>query len=58
MTIALERRGESSFGGLRVTCEVSLKVAQSARHALIDPNGAGARDSQVKAVYCGEASDG
>ncbi|MDE2331572.1 MAG: ABC transporter ATP-binding protein [Bradyrhizobium sp.] len=42
MTIALETRGlEKSFGGLRVTRNLSLKVAQGARHALIGPNGAG-----------------
>ncbi|UGA48258.1 ABC transporter ATP-binding protein [Bradyrhizobium quebecense] len=42
MTIALETRGlEKSFGGLRVTRDLSLKVMQGARHALIGPNGAG-----------------
>ncbi len=42
MTIALETRGlEKSFGGLRVTRDLSLKVEQGARHALIGPNGAG-----------------
>ena len=42
MTIALETRGlEKSFGGLRVTRELSLQVKQGARHALIGPNGAG-----------------
>src|ERR1700751_202262 len=42
MTIALETQGlEKSFGGLRVTRDLSLKVAQGARHALIGPNGAG-----------------
>ena len=42
MTIALETRGlEKSFGGLRVTRDLSLKVTQGARHALIGPNGAG-----------------
>jgi branched-chain amino acid transport system ATP-binding protein len=42
MTIALETAGlEKSFGGLRVTRELSLKIAQGARHALIGPNGAG-----------------
>src|SRR5438552_1350847 len=42
MTIALETKGlEKSFGGLRVTRDLSLKVAQGARHALIGPNGAG-----------------
>jgi branched-chain amino acid transport system ATP-binding protein len=42
MTIALETRNlEKSFGGLRVTRDLSLKVEQGARHALIGPNGAG-----------------
>ena len=42
MTVALETRGlEKSFGGLRVTRDLSLKVEQGARHALIGPNGAG-----------------
>src|SRR5258707_14506887 len=42
MTIALETRGlEKSFGGLRVTRDLSLRVEQGARHALIGPNGAG-----------------
>ena len=42
MTIALETRGlEKSFGGLRVTRDLSLQVEQGARHALIGPNGAG-----------------
>ncbi|WGS22880.1 MULTISPECIES: ABC transporter ATP-binding protein [unclassified Bradyrhizobium] len=42
MTIALETRGlEKSFGGLRVTRDLSLKVMRGARHALIGPNGAG-----------------
>jgi len=42
MTLALETRGlEKSFGGLRVTRDLSLKVTQGARHALIGPNGAG-----------------
>src|SRR5256886_13499937 len=42
MTIGLETKGlEKSFGGLRVTRDLSLKVAQVARHALIGPNGAG-----------------
>lgn len=42
MTVALETRGlERSFGGLRVTRDLSLKVEQGARHALIGPNGAG-----------------
>jgi ABC-type branched-subunit amino acid transport system ATPase component len=42
MTIALETKGlAKSFGGLRVTRDLSLKVEQGARHALIGPNGAG-----------------
>ena len=42
MTIALETRGlEKSFGALRVTRDLSLRVAPGARHALIGPNGAG-----------------
>ncbi|WP_407151472.1 ABC transporter ATP-binding protein [Bradyrhizobium sp. ORS 86] len=42
MTISLETRGlEKSFGGLRVTRDLSLKVMRGARHALIGPNGAG-----------------
>ncbi|KWV59485.1 ABC transporter ATP-binding protein [Bradyrhizobium macuxiense] len=42
MTIALETQGlEKSFGGLRVTRDLSLKVTRGARHALIGPNGAG-----------------
>src|SRR5205823_10615067 len=42
MTVALESQGlEKSFGGLRVTRDLSLKVEQGARHALIGPNGAG-----------------
>ena len=42
MTIALETRNlEKHFGGLRVTCDLSLKIEQGARHALIGPNGAG-----------------
>src|SRR3954449_5037437 len=42
MTTALETKGlEKSFGGLRVTRDLSLKVEQGARHALIGPNGAG-----------------
>src|SRR5205823_14787012 len=42
MTIARETKGlEKSFGGLRVTRDLSLKVEQGARHALIGPNGAG-----------------
>ncbi|TMK37508.1 MAG: ATP-binding cassette domain-containing protein, partial [Alphaproteobacteria bacterium] len=42
MTVALQTRGlEKSFGGLRVTRDLSLVVKQGARHALIGPNGAG-----------------
>jgi ABC-type branched-subunit amino acid transport system ATPase component len=42
MTTALETKGlEKQFGGLKVTRDLSLKVAQGARHALIGPNGAG-----------------
>src|ERR1700750_1043384 len=42
MTIALETRNlEKTFGGLRVTRDLSLKIEQGARHALIGPNGAG-----------------
>jgi branched-chain amino acid transport system ATP-binding protein len=42
MSIALETRGlEKRFGGLRVTRDLSLKIAAGARHALIGPNGAG-----------------
>ncbi|MCA1455234.1 ABC transporter ATP-binding protein [Bradyrhizobium sp. BRP22] len=42
MTIALETRGlEKSFGGLRITRDLSLRIEQGARHALIGPNGAG-----------------
>jgi ABC-type branched-subunit amino acid transport system ATPase component len=42
MTVALEtRRLEKAFGGLRVTRDLSLSIAQGARHALIGPNGAG-----------------
>src|SRR5437660_2198115 len=42
MTTALETWGlQKSFGGLRVTRDLSLKVEQGARHALIGPNGAG-----------------
>jgi branched-chain amino acid transport system ATP-binding protein len=42
MTMALETIGlEKHFGGLRVTRELSLRLAQGARHALIGPNGAG-----------------
>jgi ABC-type branched-subunit amino acid transport system ATPase component len=58
MTIALETGGlETSFGGLGVRREPSLKVAQGARHALVGANGAGASGSQVKAVHLGGASD-
>src|ERR1700680_1630917 len=42
MTPALETKGlEKSFGGLRVTRDLSLRLAQAPRHALIGPNGAG-----------------
>jgi len=42
MTVALETTGlEKHFGGLRVTRDLSLRIAQGARHALIGPNGAG-----------------
>jgi branched-chain amino acid transport system ATP-binding protein len=42
MTLALETQGlVKQFGGLKVTRDLSLKVAQGARHALIGPNGAG-----------------
>src|SRR6195952_1734683 len=42
MTTALETKGlEKSFGGLRVTRNLSLRIEQGARHALIGPNGAG-----------------
>src|SRR5258707_10131619 len=42
MTTALETRGlEKQFGGLKVTCDLSRKIEQGARHALIGPNGAG-----------------
>ena len=42
MTIALETRNlEKTFGGLRVTRDLSLRIEQGARHALIGPNGAG-----------------
>ena len=42
MSIALETRDlEKQFGGLRVTRDLSLKIAAGARHALIGPNGAG-----------------
>jgi ABC-type branched-subunit amino acid transport system ATPase component len=48
---------ETSFGGLGVRRELSLRVAQGARHALVGANGAGASGSQVKAVHLGGASD-
>src|SRR6185295_3289878 len=42
MTVALETKDlQKSFGGLKVTRDLSLKVQQGARHALIGPNGAG-----------------
>ena len=42
MSIALETRNlDKNFGGLRVTRDLSLKIATGARHALIGPNGAG-----------------
>ncbi len=42
MTVVLQTIGlEKHFGGLRVTRDLSLKIAQGARHALIGPNGAG-----------------
>jgi ABC-type branched-subunit amino acid transport system ATPase component len=42
MTLALETRGlDKQFGGLKVTRDLSLKIAQGERHALIGPNGAG-----------------
>jgi branched-chain amino acid transport system ATP-binding protein len=42
MTLALETRGlEKHFHGLKVTRDLSLKIAHGARHALIGPNGAG-----------------
>ena len=42
MTIALETRGlEKSFGGLRVTADVSLSVEPGERRLIIGPNGAG-----------------
>jgi branched-chain amino acid transport system ATP-binding protein len=42
MTAALETIGlEKHFGGLRVTRNLSIKIARGARHALIGPNGAG-----------------
>jgi ABC-type branched-subunit amino acid transport system ATPase component len=42
MTFALETQGlEKQFGGLKVTRDLSLKIAAGARHAVIGPNGAG-----------------
>jgi len=42
VTFALETRNlKRNFGGFVATNDVSLKVAQGARHALIGPNGAG-----------------
>jgi len=42
MNFALETRAlEKQFGGLKVTRELSLRIAPGARHALIGPNGAG-----------------
>ncbi|MBX9458744.1 MAG: ABC transporter ATP-binding protein [Rhizobium sp.] len=42
MTPALETRNlKKSFGGFLATNDVSLTIAQGARHALIGPNGAG-----------------
>lgn len=42
MTIALQTvHLEKQFGGLKVTRDLSLKIAAGARHALIGPNGAG-----------------
>jgi ABC-type branched-subunit amino acid transport system ATPase component len=42
MSLALETEGLAKrFGGLKVTRDLSLKIAQGARHALIGPNGAG-----------------
>lgn len=42
MSVALETIGlDKQFGGLHVTCDLSLKIAAGARHALIGPNGAG-----------------
>ncbi|MGA7809016.1 ABC transporter ATP-binding protein [Bradyrhizobium sp.] len=42
MTFALETRAlEKQFDGLKVTRDLSLKIASGARHALIGPNGAG-----------------
>ena len=42
MTAALETMHlEKQFGGLKVTRDLSLRIAAGARHALIGPNGAG-----------------
>jgi ABC-type branched-subunit amino acid transport system ATPase component len=42
MSFALETRAlEKQFGGLKVTRELSLRIAPGARHAVIGPNGAG-----------------
>jgi ABC-type branched-subunit amino acid transport system ATPase component len=42
MTFALETQGlEKQFGGLKVTRDLSRKIAAGARHAVIGPNGAG-----------------
>jgi ABC-type branched-subunit amino acid transport system ATPase component len=42
MTFALETQGlEKQFGGLKVTRDLSLRIAPGARHAVIGPNGAG-----------------
>ena len=40
MNFALETRAlEKQFGGLKVTRELSLRIAPGARHAVIGPNG-------------------
>jgi branched-chain amino acid transport system ATP-binding protein len=42
MNFALETQGlEKQFGGLKVTRDLSLRIAPGARHAVIGPNGAG-----------------
>ncbi len=42
MSIALQTSGlGKSFGGFKANSDISLSVAQGARHALIGPNGAG-----------------
>src|ERR1700755_943616 len=42
MTFALETRAlQKQFGGLKVTRDLSLGIAEGARHAVIGPNGAG-----------------